>query len=539
MACPSSSKLCQFCDESSIKWKCSNCKLHLCQLCNRKIHSKIEPSKGHYVTNLEDCGSDDGVETNHKTYLNKLPCTAHSDQKCVLYCKNCDRPVCSDCLIEGHQEHIYCKLDHIYDKKLKIIQDMKDRIESDIPHFKEKEENLQKLLSEGTIQYTENKDKIAEFKDNIVKYADGLLSDLDKQWKPMEDLITKEIHSVRQRKDELEKRKIQLDQTMRSPFAGGILVTSFTLDKPMPDKTVRHMELKERKFVPGKLQTSVLLGMVYNVPDFQLLQTYQNVNCTISKFIKCDDNSAFIGSDLSMVLQKVSLKTDRIKSEREVRLYVYDMAMMDNGDLLISLKQQNLKLYTKDGKIKTFKSFAPLCTLGVHVNNQNEIFVGFSESRVVSIPKVGSVRRVVQINQKGIILHTYEHDIDNQRLFTWPARICTKNNFICVVDYSDHIWHGKGRVVVIDKGGQLQWTYNGKLDEFYPEDIAVTSTDMVIVTDRYNYVLHVLSPTGEVIVCKEVRDLGIQYPFSLSIDKNDKLWIGTRQPKKIHAIKLI
>ncbi|CAC5370770.1 TRIM45 [Mytilus coruscus] len=267
--------VCHFCEKSSIKWKCINCNLLLCQLCNRRIHSKIALSKEHYVTNLEDCGNRGAVETSRKVDLNKLPCTIHSDQKCVLFCKDCDRPVCSDCLIEGHQRHKYCKLDQIYDKKLKIIQDTKDRIESDIPHFKEKEEYLQKLLSEGTIQYTENKDKIAEFKDNIIKYADGLLSDLDKQWKPTEDLITKELLSVRQRKDELEEKKSQLDQTLRSPFASGIFVTSSSLVRPMPDKTVRHIELKGRKFLPGKLSNQPIqdyFGMVYDVPDFQLVK---------------------------------------------------------------------------------------------------------------------------------------------------------------------------------------------------------------------------------------------------------------------------
>lgn len=39
----------------------------------------------------------------------------------------------------------------------------------------------------------------------------------------------------------------------------------------MPDKTVKHIEITERKFIPGKLSNkpiSVLFGLVYEVPEF-------------------------------------------------------------------------------------------------------------------------------------------------------------------------------------------------------------------------------------------------------------------------------
>lgn len=209
---------------------------------------------------------------------------------------------------------------------------------------------------------------------------------------------------------------------------------------------------------------------------------------------------------------------------------------MTDGDLLISSMQQDLKLHTKDGKIKICKTFAPLYTLGVHVNKQNEIFVELSDSVDLLKPTEDSVRKVEQINKKGVILHTYEYGTDNQRLFTWPARIYTNNEHIYIIDL---FYDGLGRVVVIDKGGQLQWSYNGGFDEFKPNDIAVTSS-MVIITNCTNHSLHLLSLTGEVIVCKVVTELGnIVSPKSVSTDEEDNLWIGTWQgPSKIHSLKL-
>lgn len=540
--------VCHYCEASCIKWKCINCDWFMCQTCIPKYHSNIPLfKKTHEVVTLSDYGSVETNEVIRKVDLTKLDCTVHSREVCVNYCKDCDRPLCSDCLIEhvkDHKDHDFCKLEQFYNEKLKDIKEMKTKLESDIPHFTEKEETLQQMLAEGNKQYSENrqkiteiKDKTLETKDNIVKYAETLLSQQDKQWKPTEDQLRKEITSVRNRKNGLKKRINQLDQKLRSQSA--LEITGNSLDKSMPDKTVKHIEIKERKFIPGKLSNkpiSVLFGSVYEIPVFQLVQSYQTNLDDCSKFIKCNDKSAYIGSFGNKLLQKVTLEKDRIKFEREVKLPVYDMTLMTDGDLLISSMQQDLKLHTKDGKIKICKTFAPLYTLGVHVNKQNEIFVELSDSVDLLKPIEDSVRKVEQINKKGVILHTYEYGTDNQRLFTWPARIYTNNEHIYVIDL---FYDGLGRVVVIDKGGQLQWSYNGGFDEFKPNDIAVTSS-MVIVTNCTNHSLHLLSLTGEVIVCKVVTELGnIVSPKSISSDEEDNLWIGTWQgPSEIHSLKL-
>ncbi|VDI53203.1 Hypothetical predicted protein [Mytilus galloprovincialis] len=552
--------VCQFCKESfEIKWKCINCNLFLCKLCNSRIHSNIALLKDHIAINLEDCGSEYDFEISRKLDLTKQSCSIHSEEKCVLYCNDCDRSVCSDCVIQDHKNqdyHDFCKMNHIYDKKLKMIKDMKQEIKSGILFFQREEENLEQVLSDGNKQYTENREKIIEikektieFKDNVVKYADGLLSDLDEEWKPTEDIIKKELDSVKQRKDGLKERNSQLDQSLESHYAIDIFVTSNCLDKSMPDKTLEPIELNQRKFIPGKYSyqpISVLFGSVFKVPDFQLVQSYQTNLDVCSNFIKCEDNTAYIGSFGRKFLQKVTIEKDRMKQEhgeKEVKLPLLDMTLMDNGDILISSMEQDLKLYTKDGEMKTYKTFSSLYTLGIHIDKQSEIFVGLGESGDMTNPSEDSIRKVVQINKKGIQLHTYEYGTDNKRLFTWPARICTNNKFIFVVDYIgvldylSYIWHRSGRVVVIDKGGQLQWIYNSSFEKFHPSDIAVTSTDMVIVTDSTNHALHVLSPTGDLIVCKVVTDLGIYQPYSLSICKDDEIWIATWN-SKIHALKL-
>ena len=533
--------VCQFCEEcSEIKWKCINCDLLLCQFCTTRIHSKSKSSTEHEIINLRDCVTEFVLDKTRKVDLKKMTCAQHSNEKCVLHCKNCNMPVCCDCLIGDHHNHTYSKLDKVYKENIEDIRDIKSKIESDIPFFNEQRKYLLHILSEDNKQFTEDKDKIIEIRDNIVKHADVLLSKLDQLRKPREETINKELYCVTQRKDGLEKRKSQLNLTLSSPSASDVFDTSLFLDKTMPDKTVSQAELSHRKFTPGKLSKqpmSNIFGSVNEYSDIKIVQTYNTEFDHTIKFIKCDDNLAFMGTSWGDVLQKVTVEKDRIIqcSELKETLLVFDMAMMNNGDLLVSSGKTELKLYTTDNQVKTFGTVFPLYTLGVHVNKQNEIFLGFSDSDYITISN-DIVRRVVLMDHNGDIKQCFEYDRDNQRLFTWPRRICSNDKYIFVVDL---LHGGPGRVVVIDKVGQLQWNYNGSVDKFDPKDIAVTSTEIVIVTDCNNHALHILSLSGEVIICKKISELCIHFPCSLSIDDDDKLWVGTSDSKsKVHALRL-
>ena len=61
--------------------------------------------------------------------------------------------------------------------------------------------------------------------------------------------------------------------------------------------------------------------------------------------------------------------------------------------------------------------------------------------------------------------------------------------------------------------------------------------------DPRTHSLHVLSEQGDILTCKVMEDMGIQYPLSLDIDMRGKLWVGCGEDKgsdaKIHIIKLL
>ncbi|VDI17079.1 Hypothetical predicted protein [Mytilus galloprovincialis] len=274
-----------------------------------------------------------------------------------------------------------------------------------------------------------------------------------------------------------------------------------------------------------------MIGDLYTVPDMELIETYKSDLVNVTKILVCDDNTALIGSSAGEKLQKVKFENHKIKIVREFKIQIFDMAWINDEELLVSSRKYDLKIYHEDGQLKTYKSFSPLKTSCVHVTKNSKIIVGVSESSPVTLPPPSDcIRRLVVMNQDGDIQHTIEYNKDNQRLLSYPRRVKTFNDKILVVDIINK--EEEGRVVLLDYGGQLHWTYNGYNSinshqvKFYPKDVAITSTDMILVSDSLNHAIHILNPAGEVIVWKDVKSLGIELPWSLSIDNSDVLWIG-------------
>jgi hypothetical protein len=75
------------------------------------------------------------------------------------------------------------------------------------------------------------------------------------------------------------------------------------------------------------------------------------------------------------------------------------------------------------------------------------------------------------------------------------------------------------------------WTFNGKTVQkankpFDPTGMAVSEDDNVILTVLNNHFIIVLDYLGNVILEKNIADLGVCSPLSVTFDNTGILWIG-------------
>ncbi|CAC5390688.1 TRIM45 [Mytilus coruscus] len=413
--------LCQFCEESSdIRWKCINCDVFMCQLCTTKIHRKIKSSDQHELINLKDYGSEDAARTIHKVDLKNMPCTIHSDQICCAFCTDCDQPICIDYGDKNYQE-------------------IRDKI----------------LLNEKEIIET------------VSKYAKELLQELESIWKPTEDKINTELSVTQKTKEDLVARNENLKKTLQSHQASEIFSSRKKLDKTLPKISVERInsDILKTKFLSGNIfekqnTRSTIFGDLYAVPDLELITTYQSDFPNVLDILNCDSNTTFIACYNAGKIQKARFEKNSMKVEEVFKISIRNMAKLKNDDILLATGESDIKVYSIDKQFKSFRSFSPLKTISIHVSKNNEIFVGLTECHPVTYPATeDSVRRVVVLNQEGDIQHSYEYNQDNERLLTSPQRIITLKDNIYIIDSVNEDW--EGRVLVIDYGGQLLWTYNG------------------------------------------------------------------------------
>lgn len=76
---------------------CSKCAMNYCSAC-KLAHDQIQVFKGHTV-----------IHVRNKDTFN-LYCDTHPKIVCMYFCHDCDRPVCTVCVLQGHRQHRTAKL---------------------------------------------------------------------------------------------------------------------------------------------------------------------------------------------------------------------------------------------------------------------------------------------------------------------------------------------------------------------------------------------------------------------------------------------
>lgn len=94
-----SSRMCSNCDISKAEYICNKC-----------------PQNDYCLKCYEDIHKPRALQNHQKIPINKktsqiLSCQLHPDEKLKNWCQQCHVPVCSDCLLIEHKDHIYNSID--------------------------------------------------------------------------------------------------------------------------------------------------------------------------------------------------------------------------------------------------------------------------------------------------------------------------------------------------------------------------------------------------------------------------------------------
>ncbi|XP_076095767.1 uncharacterized protein LOC143066840 [Mytilus galloprovincialis] len=546
---------CQFCEESAgVKWFCQSCDLNLCDVCNTKIHTKIhtkiEKLSEHKVIPFKHGGNIDDSENERKVDLKEIACSNHISEKCITYCLNCDKSLCSSCVVRQFQ---YVELNKLYEDKHLSLKDLKSKIDECYPFFEEKATLFRKMDDCEVIKHNEIKEKICnrknEAKDVITKEASNLVEVMEGIWDPENNPVVSERKRLSLIEQELLTRKNMLDEVLETQDPASVFLTVEKISCEMPQKSA--LEIKPQELIllePTEISLKEVLGSVIRIPKLILIRTFEVDFPEINGLVSLNDDICVIYNSNSrrFVFFTISglkfvITNDIIDVSLESTYSAY-AKILDitnyHGDILLTDDKFQLRQLKKNGQFENLSSSITNDYLqfnGIHATDNDEIILGFTNNSRSSagIIELTHMKLNMSYTQDTSIMRRVEGS--SKALFTLPKKITKNiNDYMCVIDQpmdSDN-----GRVVVIGKFGEPKWIYRGHPDinsenAFSPNDILTTSSGLVLVAERKTNAIHVLSKDGQ-FICNCIADSEITEPVSICLNKKGQLMIGCMDSEK-------
>ncbi|CAC5392952.1 unnamed protein product [Mytilus coruscus] len=285
---------------------------------------------------------------------------------------------------------------------------------------------------------------------------------------------------------------------------------------------------------------------------FEISKEYTTDLTYIQYIAVCSDGFIWMADGVRSKLHHVKLGENMTEVITSFNTEIYGMAKTHLNNILVTTGETKLKLInTMTGQMTDDRyDVKPLYPISIHVTSDQKVMIG-AMSPGELFPATGR-RLVVVMDQEGKQLEEYEYDNHkkhlltlprfltgtkhNKRLFTYPRCITsTSYGNICVVDWLDD--DGRGRVVVLALGGDIQGIYTGHADvntgekPFKPLGILATPSDNIVVPDMSNHLLHILTDQGQSITYFNLYDMGILFPYSLALSTSGNIFIGCASAK--------
>ncbi|CAC5419048.1 unnamed protein product [Mytilus coruscus] len=305
---------------------------------------------------------------------------------------------------------------------------------------------------------------------NITDNIPSLREQLESEKQRIEKSVTEKEKHVKEVKETLLNKQSNIQVILESNQAAQVfnaypefseLEISNASFKAFPEETKDFIPAKENfKTISNLFGSLKRTNLPKGLPQLNLdvIKSYTTDLIAVDRVLIQNDKTAWISYHMTSSLHKINID-ETINTVKDISVKVNDMSLTDNNDVLLSLFDSTdiSLLTTKTGEIKTFLSVSPLYSLGINVTKNNDIILGVKEEGYPYKTTDKSCRKVIIFGMDGKQKQSYEYYNHKQRLFTILYRITSNvNNDILLID---SISDDDGRVMVLDREGQVKWTY--------------------------------------------------------------------------------
>ena len=190
---------------------CADCSSPLCNFC-LKAHHRQRQYNGHSVKSVDEVDSKLLTSMPQK-HISHLVCSKHPTQVPQIFCNSCDKLVCCECVIEGHEGHKFVGINSETrrDMEKKLI-DASSVISNVLQSFEEK---LQYVTSVEKVTNDAEMQAKADIKKMFDSFIATLHSRRDSLLAKAEEHYSAKLKLLWSEKDYLEKTIAKLNSTLR------------------------------------------------------------------------------------------------------------------------------------------------------------------------------------------------------------------------------------------------------------------------------------------------------------------------------------
>ena len=230
------SKTCHLCEEgteTAAVWTCVNCKIYLCEACQKR-HKRTPNSITH---TYRPCDVETTLDIN-------CYCEKHPDHVIDLYCVHCDKCICLKCKVTDHDGHRSETIAAGIERLTPVMKKKLDSVLKNVEELKYEEKCLQNEISVV-------KTKTKEVKEEYKKSKDALISSIEKQYEAIVQTLDRcEQYNLKQ--IEVAREKTQSQKEVKQNIADICKTTLATasgcsLLKGLTEGLMQKVSEEERK----------------------------------------------------------------------------------------------------------------------------------------------------------------------------------------------------------------------------------------------------------------------------------------------------